>query len=80
MKLTMRDGRVFEGTPVAIVREMRALAFGVDGLSVEAYMDWIVENVRRFEGVELVVAGKSAEERAATLVAEMVGKGLASRG
>ena len=80
MKLTMRDGRVFEGTPVAIVRAMQALAFGVQDLSTDAYIDWIVENVRRFEGVELVVAGGSAEERAASLVEEMVGKGLASRG
>jgi len=79
MKLTMRDGRVFEGTPVEIIRAMQALAFGVEGLSVDAYIDWVIENARRFEGVELVAAGGSAEERAASLVEEMAEKGLASR-
>ena len=78
MKLTMRDGRVFEGTPVAIVQAMQALAFGVGDLSVDAYIDWVVENARRFEGVELVVAGGSGEERAASLVEETGAKGLAS--
>ena len=80
MKLRMRDGWVLEGTPVVIVRAMQALAFGVQDLSTDAYINWIVENVRRFEGVELVVAGGTAEERAASLVAEMVVNGLASRG
>lgn len=80
MKLTMRDGRVFEGTPVVIVQAMQALAFGVEGLSVDAYIDWVIENARRFEGVELVVASGSAGERAASLVEAMVAKGLASRG
>lgn len=79
MKLTMRDGRVFEGTPAEMVRAMQALAFGVEKLSIDAYIDWVVTNVRRFEGVELVVDGKSAEERAASLVEEMVENGLASR-
>lgn len=62
-----------------IVRAMQAPAFDVQDLSSDAYIDWIVESSWRFEGVELVVASGSAEERGASLVEEMLGKGLASR-
>lgn len=78
MKIVMRDGRVFQGTAVQIVKAMQDIAFGVEQMSLDQYIDWVVQNARRFEEVELVVAGETAEERAKTLVEEMVAKGLAS--
>jgi len=30
MKITRRDGRVFQGTPLQIVQSMQRIAFGVD--------------------------------------------------
>jgi hypothetical protein len=38
-----------------------------------------VQNARRFEEVELRVAGETTEERARSLVEEMLAKGLAAR-
>ena len=79
MKLLMRDGRVFQGTPLQIVQAMHAIAFGVDQLALDRSIDWDVDTARRFEEVDLKVPEGSVEERAAVLVEEMVAKGLASR-
>jgi hypothetical protein len=77
MKIVMRDGRVFQGTALQIVRAMQDIAFGVEQLTPDQYIDWVVANARRFEEVELVVGGATTEERAGSLVEEMVAKGLA---
>ncbi len=79
MKILMRDGRVFQGTPVQIVQAMQAIAFGVDQMTLDRYIDWVIDNARRFEEVDLKVPEGTAKERAAALVEEMVAKGLASR-
>jgi len=79
MKIVMRDDRVFEGTALQIVRAMQDLAFGVDDLTVPQYIEWVVANVQKFEGVALTVAGDTNDELAASLVAEMVRAGVAHR-
>ena len=79
MKLMMRDDRTFEGTPLQIVRAMQDLAFGVQDLSVSKYIEWVVANARKFEGVELAVTGRTDDELAAALVEEMVRTGLTYR-
>ena len=79
MKITMRDGRVFQGTALQIVTAMQDIAFGVDDFTVPEYIDWVVANARRFEEVELKVEGASDEEKAKSLVEEMVRVGLAAR-
>jgi hypothetical protein len=79
MKITTRDGRVFQGTPIQIVQAMKDIAFGVEDVSLDGYIDWVVENAWRFEGVELESGGSTVEERARTLVEGMVGWGLVSR-
>jgi hypothetical protein len=77
MKIVMRDGRVFQGTALQIVKSMQDIAFGVEQMTLDQYIDWVVDNARRFEEVELTVAGETSEERAKALVAEMVRAGLA---
>ncbi|HEU4412546.1 MAG TPA: hypothetical protein VFS43_45305 [Polyangiaceae bacterium] len=80
MKLQMRDGRVFQGTPLQIVKAMQDVAFGVGDFTVPTYVAWVVENARRFEGVELAVEGETDEALAASLVDAMLREGLAKRG
>lgn len=77
MNITMRDGRVFSGTAMQIVKAMQDIAFGVEQMTVDQYIDWVVQNAKRFEEVELAVVGDTAEDRANSLVAEMLAKGLA---
>jgi hypothetical protein len=79
MKIMMRDDRVFEGTPLQIVRAMQDIAFGVDDFTVRQYVEWVAANALKFEGVELAVTGATDDERAASLVDEMVRAGLTSR-
>jgi hypothetical protein len=76
MKIMMRDERVFEGTPLQIVRAMQDIAFGVEDFTVPEYIDWVAANALKFEGITLAVTGKTDEERAASLVDEMVRAGL----
>jgi hypothetical protein len=79
MTITMRDGRVFRGTALQIVKAMQDIAFGVDDYTVREYIDWVVANARKFEEVELAIDGETDEARAASLVDEMVRTGLAER-
>jgi hypothetical protein len=79
MKLVMRDGRVFQGTALQIVKAMQDIAFGVEQLTTDQYIDWVVANAMRFESVELRVTGETTDERASALVEAMVSAGLAER-
>ena len=76
MKIITRDGRVFQGTPLQIVQAMKAIAFGVEGMTIDEYIDWVVGNTRRFEGVELKLSGGTTDERARSLVELMIAKAL----
>ena len=79
MKIVMRDGRVFRGTALQIVKAMQDIAFGVEQMTLDQYIDWVVDNARRFEEVDLAATGATTEERAKALVEEMIAKGLTQR-
>lgn len=79
MTLVLRDGSQIAGTPLEIVREMQSHARGAASLPVPRYIDWVVANVRRFEEVDLEVGGNTDEERASSLLSEMLRVGLATR-
>ena len=79
MKIVMRDGRVFQGTALQIVKAMQDIAFGVEDFTVPKYIEWVIANARKFEEVELDVKGGTDEELAASLVAEMLRTGLTRR-
>ena len=79
MRILMRDGRVFEGTALQIVKAMQDIAFGVEDFTVPKYVAWVVDNARRFEDVELVVKGETDDELAASLVGEMLRTGLCAK-
>ncbi len=78
MRIQMNDGRVLEGTPVQIVGEMQYLAFGQEGKTLGEYVDWVVAQLERLGGARLAVTGKTDEEKAGSLVQEMLGAGLAT--
>ncbi len=79
MKIVMRDGRVSQGTALQIVKAMQEIAFGVEQMTLDPYIDWVVQNAQRLEEVELKVAGETTEERSKALLDEMLAKGLAAR-
>lgn len=77
--ITLPDGRTFQGSALEIVGAMRALCFAPSS-SVRDYMDWLVGNTRRWQGLTLGVTGDTDAERAASLVDELLRAGLARRG
>ena len=79
MKIMMRDGRVFQGTALQIVKAMQDIAFGVEQMTLDQYIDWVVDNARRFEEVDLAATGATTEARAKALVEEIIAKGLTQR-
>ncbi len=79
MKIEMRDGRVFQGTALQIVRAMQDIAFGVQDFTVPKYVEWVVANARNFDAVELNVKGDTEDEMAASLVSEMLRTALSRR-
>ena len=73
------DGRVLQGTAEQIVRQLQYLAFGQEDASLAEYVDWVAAQVGRQEGVELTVEGATGREKAAALLAALVGVGVALR-
>lgn len=79
MQITLQDGRSFQGTASQIVGAMRDIAFDMRTAPLDKYIDWVVSNTERFEGIRLDVQGTSDEERAASLLDAMLEAGLAKR-
>jgi hypothetical protein len=78
MRIRIRaDDRVLAGTELQIVKQMRALAFGRETESLDAYMEWVSQQYERLAGERLVVKGTTADERARSLVEELVRTGAA---
>jgi hypothetical protein len=80
MKIVMRDGRVFQGTPLQIVKALQDIAFGAEAFTTPKYVEWVVANARRLDEVEIDVKGETDEELAASLIAEMLRTRLAAKG
>lgn len=79
MQITLQDGRSFQGTASQIVGAMRNIAFHMREAPIGKYIDWVISNTERFEGIRLNVRGTSEEERAASLLDAMLEAGLAKR-
>ena len=75
MKIVMRDGRVFQGTALQIVKAMQDIAFGVEDFTVPKYIEWVVANARKFEEVELDAPGPH-EIRVRTVASGVCGSDL----
>lgn len=79
MRIRMTDeGRVFQGTALQVVCQMKETAFGADAMTPREYMDWLVKQAARI-GVALEVSGGTDEERAASVLAAAEKAGLVSR-
>ena len=76
--ITLQDGRTFDGTPLQVVRQLQQLAWQ-GKRSLSEYIDWVVETTLRTETLELSVTGTTDEERATSLLDELVRTGLARR-
>lgn len=76
-KILMRDGHTFEGDAVAIVQAMKAMAFGVEHLSLADYIDFVAASALKFEEIALDVGGANEAAKAEALVQAMLANELA---
>lgn len=79
MRIRMEDGRELGGTPVQIVQQMQSIAFGRDKDTLGEYVDWVQRQTSEFMGVTLTIKGESGDDKAASLVDELLRTGLAKR-
>jgi hypothetical protein len=77
MKIRLNDGAEFDGTPVEILEQMKAGTMFTEAKSIDEYIDFLVDTVRKFQGKEVAVTGKTTEERAASLLDGFKAAGLA---
>jgi len=78
LRLTMRDGEVFEGeTHLDLVRTMKGASMFSDVKDVLHYMAAVQERLQEAEGVELALAGEKLDDRCESFVRELDSAGLA---
>lgn len=78
MRIRIKDEeRVMQGTPTQIVQAMRSLAFGREEQPLGEYIAWVAEQMSRMMGVSLDVRGDTDDEKARSLIAELLRTGFA---
>ena len=71
------DGRMFTGTPVEILTQMRSLAFGWDGRPLTEYLDWLKTQMEQQTSAEIELPAGDEAAHCEALVDAMVAHGLA---
>ncbi len=77
MRIELRDGEKFNGSPLKIVTQMKGSTMFSDVKSVREYVDMVLRNAKMVENIELTVKGNSDDELARSLVSELIERGLA---
>ena len=78
LRLTIRDGEVFEGeTALDFVRAMKGASMFSDVKDVLHYVAVVQDRLKEVEGVELALAGEKLDDRCASFVRELDRLGLA---
>ena len=77
MRIELRDGEKFNGSPLKIVTQMKGSTMFSDVKTIREYVDMVLRNAKMVENVELMVKGNTDEELARSLVSELIERGLA---
>ena len=77
MRIELRDGEKFSGSPMKIVAQMKGSTMFSDVKTIREYVDMVLRNAKMVENVELTVKGNTDEELARSLVDDLVERGLA---
>ena len=77
MRIELRDGEKFSGSPLKIVTQMKGSTMFSDVKTIREYVDMVLRNAKMVENVELTVKGNTGEELARSLVSELIERGLA---
>ena len=77
MRIELRGGEKFTGSPMKIVTQMKGSTMFSDVRTIREYVDMVLRNAKMVENVELTVKGNTDEELARSLVSELIERGLA---
>jgi len=77
MKIRLNDGAEFEGSPVEILEQMKSGTMFTETKTIDEYIDFLVDTVRKFQSKTVTVAGKTTAERAASLLDGFKAAGMA---
>lgn len=77
MRLELKGGDIFEGSPLEIVTRMKGSTMFSDVKTIREYLDMTLRNSKMTENVEFSVVGNSDEELARSLVNQLLEHGLA---
>lgn len=70
------DGRVFDGSPVSVVEQMRSIAFCPEA-TLEGYIQWASQEARAHFGLDIAPKGETLEELAEDFLVLISRAGLA---
>ncbi len=77
MRIELRGGEKFTGSPMKIVTQMKGSTMFSDVKNIREYVDMVLRNAKMLENIELTVKGNTDEELARSLVNELIERGLA---
>ena len=77
MRIELRDGEKFSGSPMKIVTQMKGSTMFSDVKTIREYVDMVLRNAKMVENIELTVKGNTDDELARSLVSELIEGGLA---
>ncbi len=77
MRIELRDGEIFSGSPLKIVTQMKGSTMFSDVKTIREYVDMVLRNAKMVENIELTIKGNTDEELARSLVSELIERGLA---
>lgn len=72
------DHRTHEGTPLEIIEQMKYLAWNMEDKSTDDYINWMVEQLRKFSGIKMIIKGETIESRAKRLIESLLEHGAAN--
>jgi hypothetical protein len=77
VRIRLKDDRILQGTAAQIVAQMRSLALFCQATTLDGYIEFVIDATLRFENVLLRVEGDTEDQRAESLVSELIRTGLA---
>ena len=52
----INDKRVYEGSPIEIIEQMKYLAWGWESKPVDEYIEWMISQLKTYNEIEITIA------------------------
>ena len=75
--MVKNDEKVYEGTPLSIIKQMKSFAWNWEDRPTADYIDWMVSQLQTMTGVKIETDGGSLKKRAERFIDGILKNGLA---